>query len=57
MLWGGDVKSYRDLEIYTLSYDLAVKVHKMSLELPKYEMYEEGSLDKEVFKGYYILHR
>ncbi len=37
------MKSYRDLEIYTLSYDLAVKVHKMSLKLPKYELYEEGS--------------
>jgi four helix bundle protein len=36
------MKSYRDLEIYSLSYELAVKIHKMSLELPKYEMYEEG---------------
>ena len=37
------MKSYKDLEIYKLSYDLAVKVHKMSLMFPKYEMYEEGS--------------
>ena len=36
------MKSYRDLEIYTLSYELAIKVHKMSLRLPKYELYEEG---------------
>ncbi len=35
--------SYKDLEIYSLSYDLAIKIHKMSLSLPKYEMYEEGS--------------
>ena len=37
------MKNYRDLEIYNLSYDLAVKIHKMSLRLPKYELYEEGS--------------
>ncbi len=35
------MKSYRDLEIYNLSYKLAIKVHRMSLDLPKYEMYEE----------------
>jgi four helix bundle protein len=37
------LKSYKDLEIYKLSYDLAIKIHKMSLKLPQYEMYEEGS--------------
>lgn len=37
------MKSYRDLEIYQLSYSLAIKVHRMSLTLPKYEMYEQGS--------------
>ena len=37
------MSSYRDLEIYKLSYDLAIKIHKISLQLPKYEMYEEGS--------------
>jgi len=31
------MKSYKDLEIYNLSYDLAIKIHKMSLALPKYE--------------------
>ena len=37
-------QSYKDLEIYLLAKDLAVKVHKMTLEdLPKFEMYEEGS--------------
>jgi len=35
--------SYRDLEIYRLSYDLAIKIHRVSLKLPKYELYEEGS--------------
>ncbi len=37
-------KSYRDLEIYRLSKKLAVDVHRMTLEeLPKFEMFEEGS--------------
>ena len=37
-------KSYRDLDIFVLSKDLAVKIHRQTLEeLPKYEMYEEGS--------------
>lgn len=37
------MKSYRDLEIYQTAYKLALKVHKMSLTLPKYEIYEQGS--------------
>jgi len=37
------MKSYRDLEIYQTSYRLAIKVHRMTLTLPKYEMYEQGS--------------
>jgi len=37
------LKSYKDLEIYQISYDLAVKIHIMSLKLPKYELYETGS--------------
>jgi four helix bundle protein len=36
-------KSYEDLDIYNIAVDLAVEVHKMTLqELPKFEMYEEG---------------
>ncbi len=37
------MKSYRDLQIYQLAKSLAIKVHKMSMNLPKYELYEEGS--------------
>jgi four helix bundle protein len=37
------MKSYRDLEIYQTAYRLAIKVHRMTLTLPKYEMYEQGS--------------
>ena len=44
-------KSYRDLESYKLSYDLAVEVHRFSLTLPQYEMYEEGSQVRKSSKG------
>ncbi len=37
------MSSFRDLEIYKLSYSLAIRVHKLSLELPKFELYEQGS--------------
>ena len=37
-------QSYKDLEIYILSMKLMEDVHMMSLnDLPKFEMYEEGS--------------
>ena len=36
-------KSYRDPDVYQIAYELAMKVHHMSLTLPKYELYEEGS--------------
>lgn len=34
---------YQKLRIYMLSHQLAVKVHKVTLDLPKFEMYEQGS--------------
>ena len=37
------MKSYRDLEVYTLSKSLAVRIHKITMTLPKFELYEEGS--------------
>lgn len=37
------MKSYRDLDIYKMAYELALEVHKLSLSLPKYELYEQGS--------------
>ena len=45
------MRSYKDLEIYQLSYKLAVKIHKFSLTLPKYELYEEGSQIRKSSKG------
>lgn len=36
-------QSYKDLEIYIKSRELAVRVHRMTLEkLPRFEMNEEG---------------
>ena len=37
------MKSYRDLEVYKISQEMAVKIHAMSLTLPAFELYEEGS--------------
>lgn len=37
------MKSYRDLEIYQESKRLAIEIHSVSLTLPKFELYEEGS--------------
>jgi len=35
---------YKKLEIWQIENDLVIKIHKMTLtELPKFEMYEEGS--------------
>ncbi len=35
--------TYKDLEIWQLSREVVIDLHKISLELPKFEMYEEGS--------------
>ena len=37
------MKSYKELQIYELSFQYAIDVHKMTLNLPKYELYESGS--------------
>ncbi|MFH1160121.1 MAG: four helix bundle protein [bacterium] len=37
------MRGFHDLEIYRIAFDLAVRVHKLSLDLPKYELYEQGS--------------
>ena len=35
--------SYRNLEIWQLARELVIEIHKLTLTLPKFEMYEEGS--------------
>ena len=37
------MKSYKDLDIYNLAFEYAKKVHELSMKLPKFEMYEQGS--------------
>ncbi len=37
------MKSYKDLEVYSLGLELFYKCHSYSLKLPKHEMYELGS--------------
>jgi len=43
--------SYKDLEIYQLAFELSVKVHRASLKLPKFELYEQGSQIRRSSKG------
>ena len=35
--------SYRKLQIWTLSREVVIEIHEMTMKLPKFEMYEEGS--------------
>ena len=37
------MSSYNDLDIYKMAYKFAIEVHDLSLTLPKYELYEQGS--------------
>jgi four helix bundle protein len=66
------MKSYSDLNIFKEAKRLAIEIHKMTLLLPKFEMYEEGSqirrssksvaaniveaYGKRRYKGEYIKH-
>ena len=45
------MKNYRDLEIFRDAKSLAVEVHRMSMTLPKFELYEEGSQLRRCTKG------
>jgi four helix bundle protein len=37
------MKSYKDLEIYKKAFELAIRVHHESLQLPAFEKFEQGS--------------
>ncbi len=37
------MSSYLDLDIYKEAFKLSIKVHRYSLKLPKFELYEQGS--------------
>ncbi|MEW6187804.1 MAG: four helix bundle protein, partial [Thermodesulfobacteriota bacterium] len=43
---------YKNLDVWLLAKDLTVEIHKMTLtELPKFEMYEEGSQIRRSIKS------
>jgi four helix bundle protein len=44
-------QSYRNLDIYKKAHKLAIEIHEMSLKLPKFEMYEEGSQTRRPSKS------
>jgi len=35
--------SYRKLQIWILAREIVIEVHEMTMKLPKFELYEEGS--------------
>ena len=35
--------NYKDLEVWQIAKELSIEIHKMSMTLPKFELYEEGS--------------
>jgi four helix bundle protein len=45
------MSSYKDLEIYRLAFDLSIKIHRLSLKLPNFEIYEQGSQIRRSSKG------
>lgn len=45
------MKSYRDLDIFNESKSLAIEIHKITLQLPKIEMFEEGSQIRQSSKA------
>jgi four helix bundle protein len=42
---------YKDLEIYRLAHELGVAIHKFSMSLPKFELYEMGSQIRRASKS------
>ncbi len=44
------MSSYRDSEIFKISFELAIKVHNISLKLPTLELYEQGSQIRRALK-------
>lgn len=37
------IMNYKDLEVWKLAREITIDIHEMSLKLPKFEMFEEGS--------------
>ena len=45
------MSGYRDLEIYKIAFELSIRVHRESLLLPPFELYEQGSQIRRSSKG------
>lgn len=45
------MSGYRDLKIYQEAHRLGVAIHKFSLKLPKFELYETGSQIRRASKS------
>ena len=45
------MSGYKELEIYKIAFELAIRVHHISLKLPKFEMFEQGSQIRRSSKG------
>jgi len=39
----GIESAYRSLEVWKLARELVIEIHEMTLSLPRFELYEEGS--------------
>src|SRR5574338_361931 len=52
--------NYKDLEVWKLARELSIEIHKLTMALPKFEMYEEGrqirrsskSIRSNIVEGY-----
>ena len=38
-----NMSGYKELEIYQIAFELSIEVHHLSLKLPKFEIFEQGS--------------
>src|SRR3712207_3423489 len=47
----GRSMSYKSLEIWQLARSLTADIHRMTLNLPKFEMYEQGSQIRRAMKS------
>lgn len=46
------MSSYKDLDIYKKALELYYRTHELSLKLPQYEMYEQGSQIRRSADGF-----
>lgn len=37
------MSSFKDLDIFKMAFEMSLDIHRLSLKLPQFEMYEQGS--------------